>query len=104
MLAMSIVHEIARLLFEGELSQRQIARRLGVSRGTVQAIASGRRGLHGKAPAGDHSVSYGSSPAMRCPRCGYRIHVPCLVCRSRQHRERQRILRLIASCEPHSST
>ena len=35
MLALSVVEEIDRLLDEGELSQRKIAARLGVSRGTV---------------------------------------------------------------------
>jgi len=48
MLALAVVEEIERLLQEGTLSQRKIARRLNVSRGTVAAIASGQRGLYGR--------------------------------------------------------
>ena len=43
MIAHAMVGEIRRLLDEGLMSQRKIARRLGVSRGTVHAIARGKR-------------------------------------------------------------
>ena len=43
MIATSVVDEIRRLLQEGCLSQRKIAAQIGVSRGTVNAIALGRR-------------------------------------------------------------
>ena len=43
MIATALVEEIRHMLREGRLSQREIAKRLGVSRGTVNAIASGRR-------------------------------------------------------------
>ena len=43
MLALTVVQQIEQLLKEGQLSQRKIAARLGVSRGTVGAIADGRR-------------------------------------------------------------
>ena len=43
MIAPSIVNEIKRLLAEGKHSQRGIARMIGVSRGTVGAIARGTR-------------------------------------------------------------
>ena len=43
MLSAAMVREIRRLLEAGRLSQRQIARKLGVSRGVVSAIALGRR-------------------------------------------------------------
>ena len=43
MLAPAIVDKIRRLLDEGELSQRKIAKRMRVSRGTVGRIASGDR-------------------------------------------------------------
>jgi hypothetical protein len=93
MLTRSIVEEIAKLLSEGRLSQRKIAARLGVSRGTVGAIASGRRGIYGKEPFEDDSEPMiCASPPQRCRHCGYLVSVPCLVCRTRQYRERQRRL------------
>jgi hypothetical protein len=96
MLATATVREIDRLLKEGDLSQRKIAARLGVSRGVVSAIASGRRGLYGRNQPDDPSVPHrATSQPERCPRCGYRIYRPCLVCQGRQHRERQRILRVL---------
>lgn len=92
MLTTSMVHEIDRLLKEGQLSQRKIAARLGVSRGIVGSIASGRRGLHGvdAAQADDDSASAFHSVPIRCPRCGYRVFDPCQVCRARDHQRRQR--------------
>lgn len=93
MLALSVVEEVGRLLAEGQLSQRKIAARLGVSRGTVGAIASGRRGLYGKEPPPDDCQSLAhQSPPERCHRCGYVVFMPCLVCRARRYRERQQRL------------
>jgi len=43
MLAPGKVLEVQKLLAEGRLSQRKIAKALGVSRATVSAIASGKR-------------------------------------------------------------
>jgi hypothetical protein len=97
MLSTALVHEIDRLLREGELSQRQIAARLRVSRGTVGAIASGERGLHGKERRKTYTPLTPSSPPTRCPRCGYRVYVPCIICSVREHRRGQRLLQLIAA-------
>jgi hypothetical protein len=98
MLATPLVQEIDRLLKEGKLSQRKIAARLGVSRGTVGAIAGGRRGLHGKDPQADaFAARCASLPPVRCPHCGYRVYQPCLVCRARRHRERRKNFLLRAS-------
>jgi hypothetical protein len=95
MLAKSLIDQIDRLLREGGLSQRKIAARLRVSRGTVAAIASGRRGLYGR-EAGDETSSALTphSPPERCPHCGYRVYAPCLICRSRDFQQRQQELRL----------
>jgi hypothetical protein len=96
MLTTPLVNEIVRLLREGELSQRQIAVRLGVSRGTIGAIASGRRGLYGREQLQIYSPLAPTSPPTRCPRCGYRVYLPCLVCRIRDHKQRQQLLQVIA--------
>ena len=81
MLAPATVGEIRLLLAEGGLSQREIARRLGVSRGSVNAIARGKRtdGADFVCPSG---------PVERCPGCGCMVQMPCLACRIRAMRER----------------
>jgi len=83
MLPTALVHEIDRLLKQGELSHRKIAARLGVSRGVVSAIAKGRRGLYGKESDDEPRSLTPTLPPARCPRCGYRIYPPCLVCCAR---------------------
>jgi hypothetical protein len=93
----ALVQEIDRLLKAGELSQRKIAERLGVSRGSVSAIAHGRRGLYGREPIENGSPLVPSSPPMRCHRCGYRVYLPCNICRVREHRQRLRVLQTPAA-------
>ena len=95
MLPKALVDEVNRLLHEGKLSQRKIAGRLGVSRATVSAIASGRRGLYGREPEGERTLGRGGSPPARCPRCGYRVYMPCLVCRSRDYRREQQLAAVV---------
>jgi hypothetical protein len=83
----ALIHEIIRLLNEGKLSHRKIAARLGVSRGTVSALANGRRGVYGKEPDDEQRHSNTpTSPPTRCPQCGYRVYLPCLVCEAREHK------------------
>ena len=91
MLALSTVLEIDRLLQQGTLSQRQIAARLGVSRGTVGAIASGRRGLVGTEPPAHGALTAASrARPERCLRCGHRVRMPCLVCSTRHYQTVQK--------------
>jgi hypothetical protein len=88
MLPIATIHEIDRLLKAGQLSQRKIAKRLRVSRGTVQALAAGRRGLFGREPVDALSDSLTpAGPPERCPHCGYLVYLPCLVCRARSYRQ-----------------
>ena len=71
---------VRKLLVEG-LSQRAIARRTGLSRGTVGSIANGKR-----RPAlrtGDGSFEYTAGDpetVARCGECGARVVMPCLAC------------------------
>lgn len=104
MLPTALVHEIDRLVRDGKLSQRQIATHLNVSRGIVSAIARGRRGLYGKDPLDDDSPLAPTSPPVRCPHCGYRVYEPCIVCRTRAHRQRQRLFALLARTTPYHHT
>jgi hypothetical protein len=90
MLSVTLVEEIDRLLQEGKLSQRKIAARLKVSRGTVGSIASGRRGLYGhESQLAQEDPLRHEGPPERCPHCGFRVYMPCLVCRIRAYRESQ---------------
>jgi Helix-turn-helix len=99
MLPAALVNEIDRLVHEGNLSQRKIAAHVGVSRGTVSAIANGRRGLYGKEPPDVHAPRTASLSPMRCPDCGYRVYLPCLICSARRHTEIQILLRVFAAAE-----
>ena len=85
MIANAVVREIRDLLAGGELSQRKIARRVGVSRGTVNAIARGSRPNYAarrREPAGDFIAPTGLP--VRCPGCGGMVQMPCLLCRVRE--------------------
>ena len=99
MLPLATVDEIRRLLDEGELSQRKIAKKLGVSRGTVGAIASGRRGHYGREPEfGEPELYNPDLPPERCPTCGGMVYMPCALCRTRRYVKRRRNLKQITSC------
>ena len=86
MLPIATVLEIKRLIDEGQLSRRGIAKKLGVSRGTVNAIASGVRGLHGREKVDEPP----EPPPQRCSGCGDLVRLPCVACRARDYRRRLR--------------
>ena len=81
MIAPKIVADVRRLLAEGTHSQRKIARLTGISRGTVGAIASGRRTDYDNSGNGD--LEEPSGPPERCPGCGGMVYMPCLLCQAR---------------------
>ena len=87
MITTTIVDEIRRLLREGRLSQRRIASKIGVSRGTVNAIALGRRGSgHVRRQPEAEGFSPPSGLPVRCPGCGAKVQMPCLLCYIRRRR------------------
>jgi hypothetical protein len=91
MIAPEVVDRIERLLGEGDLSQRRIARQVGVSRGTVHAIARGKRAdprARKGRPEDDFPLPRG--PWGRCPTCGGMVQMPCWACRVRALREERR--------------
>ena len=83
MLAPAVVQRIRQFLAGGELSQRKIAQRLGVSRGTVLSIARGRRRDDSTHEQGDGFFD-ADAPLERCPGCGGMVKMPCLLCHIRQ--------------------
>lgn len=97
MLPTALAEEIDRLLRQGNLSQRSIAAQLHVSRGVVGAIARGDRKLFGRELPAKYSPLTPTSPPTRCSRCGYRVYLPCIICRTREHKTRQRILTMLAA-------
>jgi hypothetical protein len=78
------VDSVRRLLADGKLSMRKIARASGVSRGTVLAIAHGRRRDRPRRTPDDDPFSRPTGPLHRCPDCGGLAHMPCRVCHVRQ--------------------
>jgi hypothetical protein len=92
MLTLAVVEEIAFHLEAGLLSQRAIAKKLSVSRATVRDIADGRRGKFGREDDVEPEEPERSDPPVRCPECGYLVHLPCLACRTREYRRAQLIL------------
>jgi hypothetical protein len=83
MLARTVVAEIQRLLEEGRMSQRAVAHRVGVSRGTVHAIAHGRRRDRRSGRESVSELTPLDGPVERCPGCGGKVQMPCLLCRLR---------------------
>ncbi len=93
MLAPEKVEQIRRLLAEGNHSQRRIARMLGVSRGTVLAIANNRRPDYealrrARQEEEELALMQFSGPPRRCPECGGKVYMPCLACRARRWAEK----------------
>ena len=81
MLCSQIVEEIRRLLAAGK-PQREIARLTGVGRGTVGAIASGKRPDYTPRESQNNTTV----PPYRCLTCGARVNIdPCPACEARRY-------------------
>jgi hypothetical protein len=95
MVSQGVVDEILRLLADGQLSQRKISRAVGVSRGTIGAIAKGHRPRIRTTEDrwGDPKRPLG--PPRRCGGCGGLVYMPCLLCRVRKLKADER-----AHCDP----
>jgi hypothetical protein len=82
MIAPELVQRVERLLAEGRLSQRNIAKLTGVSRGSVGAIAAGRRPDYEalRRRRQEQEPPKRTGPPQRCPDCGAMVLMPCLAC------------------------
>jgi hypothetical protein len=89
MIESHLVEQVEQLLAKGKLSHRKIARITGVSRGTIGAIASGRRCIRPRPawPWDDESLVH-DVPPQRCPDCGGMVYMPCRACRTRKEMEK----------------
>lgn len=93
MIASPVVEEVKRLLSHGDLSQRKIALRLGVSRGSVGSIASGKRpDYEARRRMRRDSFIAPTGPPARCPGCGGMTKMPCLACHVRALAGRERAM------------
>jgi transcriptional regulator with XRE-family HTH domain len=87
MIDANVVGEVQNLLAAGEMSQRAIARILGISRGTVDAIAAGKRPDYEAIRRSRQENETGDEPIgppMRCPTCGGLVYMPCRLCAVRR--------------------
>ena len=96
MIEPQLVERIEQLLAEDKLSHRKIARITGVSRGTIGAIASGRRRIRPKPMRfWEDDALVPDTPPERCPQCGSMVYMPCLACRTRKEMEKSPNLRAL---------
>jgi hypothetical protein len=93
MLSAAVIQEVRRLLDEEELSQRAIAARLNVSRGTVWAVVHRQRGLH-VCDMSTHARKQHASQRLpeRCSTCGGFVFMPCRLCSTRAFTQRRHFL------------
>jgi len=105
MIATAVIDEIQKMLRQSGLSQRKIAVRLGVSRGTVNAIAQGKRAPrhHARGNRGDGFIPPSGLPT-RCPECGALVQMPCLLCYLRKRSRQSRVCTSAESTRAPNST
>ena len=99
MLATALVEQIQAMLTEGHLSQREIARLAGVSRGTVGAIARGTRQVRPREDRWEDPLEPLPGPLRRCPGCGGLVRFPCRLCHARADRAERRSPQRLTGCE-----
>jgi len=87
------IQRVQRLLATGQYSQRTIAHLAGVGRATVSQIARGslddRIASMNYDELEPHPVEP-ERPYVRCPTCGGRVWMPCVLCQLQARRERDR--------------
>lgn len=79
------IQRIRSLLAENKYSQRAIAKMLGVSRGTVNIVASGKKRVRKpRLLRSGENFDYPDGEPERCSECGAMTQMPCLACRIRE--------------------
>ena len=90
MIAHAKLDEIRELLGDKSLSQRDIAKMTGVSRGTVRAIANNPELADRRRDVAADRVPAKRKVPRRCPTCGGKVYLPCRLCRVRAYAARMR--------------
>jgi len=80
MIAEEKIREAEIMLAGGTMSQRKIAETTGLSRGTIQLIAAGKRKIQVKTVDPNMPPEPENGPPVRCPGCGAMVQLPCLLC------------------------
>jgi len=84
----ALVADVHRLHATGQYTQRAIARKTGVSRGSVATIVSGRRPDYQALRAAKQAADAEQPPSLNGPRshcdeCGCTVTQPCVACRAK---------------------
>ena len=80
MIAEAKIREAELMLARGKMSQREIAKRTGLSRGTISSIAGGTRKIQVKTVDPNMPPEPEDGPPVRCPGCGAMVQMPCVLC------------------------
>lgn len=108
MIAPLKIQEIERLLAEGSLSQRKIARKAGVSRATVSSIANGARPDYEarREAKRQQLLDELPGPLIRCDECGGRVYAPAgfAACDASRRRNKRVWRPRAESGEPHPAS
>jgi len=80
MIAEEKIREAETMLALGKMSQREIAKRTGLSRATIYLIAKGKRKIQIKTIDPDMLPESKNGPPVRCRSCGAMVEMPCLLC------------------------
>lgn len=83
MLDNGIINKARELLAEGRLSQRKIAKILGISNTMVSLIHHQKRKPFSEAAG--NPIAEPDGPIMRCPVCGGKTRLPCVYCQIVDH-------------------
>jgi DNA-binding XRE family transcriptional regulator len=88
MIDSAIIEQARQLLVEGQWSRRKIAKKLGISRSTVNQLANGKRPDYEEmSRRRELAIDLEPrGPFVRCPGCGGRVQLPCLLCEIRQQK------------------
>ena len=81
------VRAARRCLASGRYSQREIARALGLGRGTVAKLALGEAVALEREPGPEPAED---GPYERCPVHGVLVRMPCVQCRTEDYMRRRR--------------
>ncbi|PQO28728.1 helix-turn-helix domain-containing protein [Blastopirellula marina] len=76
----SQISEIHRLRAAGR-TQVEIQRITGISRTTIHRILNKDSADNESSPTDNDAINYFDGPIERCPRCGRKVHMPCMPCR-----------------------